>query len=251
MKRLLSLLLTISMCVSLSACGKSEPQKEYYQNTGIENLETFSSVTGIELNVAEEAPESNYVIYNYLMDNDANGVGAVLKYESYLKEFGFTEDEELLVEDGTVYTMGDYILVAGSFTPQSNILQYVLTIPTKKAGGTEKLDNQQKEPQTEPEKDDETIYQEFCQLVDDGQYTEALNTRKREKRLSLDYKDAKDYYNYATAMQLYKETEFLTFQDISKMVQLLNEDISEGFKDSAEIAEKVNRLCSTDTSKHG
>jgi len=230
------------MFFSLSACGKNEPQKEYYQNTDLDNLETFSSVTGIELNITEDAPESNAIIYNYLMDNNADALSAVLKYEAYLEEYGFEKSDdysEYLSDELTAFAMDGYLIVTGKFSPQANVVQYAISVPGEKTLEPERPDNKQEESETEPTKDEATIYSEFCQLVDDGKYTDALDVRKREN-LSLDYNDTRNYYYYATAMQLYKETEFLTFQDISTVVKLLDEDISEGFKDSADIAEKIN-----------
>lgn len=136
MKRFLPLSLAIIMCFSMCSCKKqsddesNNDDKSYYSDTELEQLETFTSITGIELNISQDAPESNSVIYNYIMDNDANGVGAIVKYEAYLEEYGFEKADELSTDDYSAYKMDEYVIVTGSFVVQSNILQYIISIPS-------------------------------------------------------------------------------------------------------------------------
>ena len=129
MKKSISFLLVLAMVLSLCACGSNSNEKEYYQNTELEKLETFTSITGIELNISQDWPESNSIGYNYLMDNDAKGLGAVLKYETYLQEYGFEKSDTFSTEVSTTYIMGNYVIVTGTARPQDNVIQYVISIP--------------------------------------------------------------------------------------------------------------------------
>lgn len=251
MKRFISLLAVMAVLFSLYACGNAEEEKSYYTDTELVELETFTSITGIELNITENYPESNTVSYNYLLDNNADGLGAVLKYEAYLSEYGFEKSDILSDDTATVYVMDEYVVVTGIFYPQSNVIQYVLNIPNEKnvaveneAGEASDIAPEETEEVQEPEVqiDPETVYSEFCRLVTNGSYTDALeyvDEYLKNGILSVNYSDLSDYYHYAEAMKLYIETELLSYQDILEVVRILTEDVSEGFKDSSEIAEKI------------
>lgn len=243
MKNLSKIFLLFIILITFCACS-NKSSIEYYQGTDLEELETFTSVTGIELNIEKDAPESNGKIYNYLADNDADGLGAILKYEAYLEEYGFSKAEDLSNDEITTYLMNDYIIVTGKFSPQSNVIQYAITIPNGMAlaeieAGNKATEQENNEtPVTPPQKGDEEIYSEFCQLVDDGNYTEAVRFLEHEN-LSMEYANTKDYYYYAKAMEVYRETEFLTYSVILNVVDTLKENVSEDFLDSAEIIEKI------------
>lgn len=243
MKKFLLCALSIVLLLSFSACGEKNDDKVYYQNTELENLETFTSITGIEVNITEDCPESNSMMYNYLMDNNADGLGAVIKYEAYLNEYGFEKSDILSSEDSNAYILDEYIIITGTFYPQSNVIQYVVNIPNGKYVSEDETNvipvESEGVQETEVPKDEASIYSEFCQLVDEGAYTEAVDYINLEK-LPLNYVDANDYYQYAVAMKLYTETELLTYQDILEVVRILTEDVTEGFKDSTELIEKIN-----------
>lgn len=205
MKRLTRMITLLILVFTLCSCKNNKSSKEYYQGTDLEQLETFTNVTGIELNTEKDAPESNSKLYNYLADNNANGLGAILKYEAYLEEYGFKKVEDSSDEEIAIYLMDGYIIVTGKFSPQPNVIQYGITIPNTKnaeieeAGSAAEEPEDNKAPEMKPPKDEHTLYSEFCTLVDDGNYAEALDYFIRES-LSLNYSDTKDYYNYATAM---------------------------------------------------
>ena len=107
----------------------NEKQIETYPNLSFEGFETFTSVTGIELNITKDAPESNGIIYNYIMDNNAAGLGAITKYETYIVDYGFEYSEALSSEGSKTYIKNGVILVTGSFyIEESNALQYVIFV---------------------------------------------------------------------------------------------------------------------------
>lgn len=246
MNRLMSLFFVFIIAVCcLCACENKSSEKDYYPGTELDDLETFTSITGIELNISQDCPESNSVNYNYLMDNDASGLSAVTKYESYLKQYGFKKSEDLSDKDSTVYLTDDFLLITGVFNPQDNVIQYVVNIPNGKypnVSTENDVNNEVKTPQNAEipadTKDEAAIYAEFYRLVDIGNYTDAFSYW-RQKNLSPDYADARDYYLYARAMKLYLETEFLNYYSIMDVIDCLSKT-SEGFKDAAEIAEKIN-----------
>ena len=245
MKRLPPIIVSLILVFALCSCDNNKSSKEYYQGTDLKQLETFTSVTGIKLNIEEDTPESNSKLYNYLTDNNADGLGAILKYEAYLKEYGFSKAEDLSDDEITTYLMNDYIIVTGKFSPQSNVIQYTITIPNEKNVVKDESDSEPEDqentvkPSGNPVKDEAAIYSEFCQMVDNGAYTEAITYLNHES-LSLDYADVRNYYQYAKAMKLYRETEFVRYSDIQEIVRNLTEGMPEDFKDSAEIAEKIN-----------
>lgn len=250
MKKIIALIITVIGIFSLVSCNGSSDAEKYYPNTELVELETFTSVTGIELNITENCPESNSVNYNYLMGNNADGLGAVLKYESYLSEYGFNKSDALSTKDSNVYLMDEYIIVTATFSPQDNVIQYVVNIPNGKLVSEDDSSESIEAPQdvdstvSEPPKNESLLYTEFCRLVDESSYIDAIQYRDDEQ-LSLDYENTQDYYQYAKAMNLYKETEFLTYQDIMEVTKILREDVSEGFKDSAELIENIDNELAT------
>lgn len=254
MKRLVALILASALSLSLVSCsGDTEAQispsaspdvedtKEYYEDTFYENLETFTSVTGVELNITEDFEEDG-IAYNYLMGNDATGVGALLKYESYLKNYGF---EASTIDDGSGRNMfqldGGYIITRG-VDVQDNIVQYIILIPRERViaeAANETVSTELKaSPSPSPEVDVATAYAEFCSLVDNEKYSEATSYFFKNRALTLDYSDARSYFNYAKAMQLYREPKLVTFEDLQTVLELLSD--APGFKDSDEIVEKIN-----------
>lgn len=88
-------------------------------------------------------------------------------------------------------------------------------------------------------------YAELCTLVDNEKYTDAVKYYEESQlrhSSTQDYADCKTYYNYAKAMQLWRETQFLTFDDIRNVHELLGEIAGKtsGFKDTDEIYVKIS-----------
>ena len=251
-----AMLVVLAATSILSGCGNGKDvaskvettatkEVSYYENTDLVELKTFTNITGVPVTSTQDTPESNSVSYNYILDNNAEGFAAVLKYETYLSEFGF---KKLLTSDKiSTYAMDDYYIVVGIFNPQDNIIQYAINIPNEKHVSIDDIKETttaaEKETiakESETAKDNEASYLELCAFVDDNKYDQAIKCVEGGE-VSLDYKETKDYYNYAKAMQLYKNTEYLKYADISKVATLLSEEVSSDFKDAGEIAEKIKK----------
>lgn len=118
------------MALLLVACGQ---KKEYYEDTDIKNLETFTSITGIELNIVKDSNIGK--TYNYMLDNTATGIGAITKYLDYIEKSGFVKDSNINQEygnDTTSYYIKDgFIITVFQETFSSNTLQFAVHIPTK------------------------------------------------------------------------------------------------------------------------
>lgn len=119
--------MSLTLCFVLASCGKT---KMYYENTELKEFETFTSVTGVEL-VSWQKTEGEYpnVVYNYIMNNDADGIAAMAKWNQYIAEYGFIKEESLSMGDIEVYVKDGYILGLVMSQPTDATIQYVVTVP--------------------------------------------------------------------------------------------------------------------------
>lgn len=242
MKKVLLFTMLITTALLLYACAaqqKSEASAEYYQDTVIENLETFTSVTGVALNIKEENPESQSISYNYLMDNNAEGLGNVLKYEGYLKEFGFTKNDSLSTDTYTTYQKDGYVVITGSFNPQPNVIQYIVNVSSIDFNQLAKEDTEPEpsNPTTSTEDPYEEAYKKIVSLVEDKKYSEARDYYMDNANYSFfHYKDTGDYYHYAEAMAYYTDPQF---RPLAQALEILKSDVTEGFLDSDSIISEI------------
>lgn len=194
MKKLKKILILSIILLTLNGCEN----KQYYDDTTIEKLETFTSLTGIKLNISQK--NDTGMTYNYMMDNNADSVGAILKYESYIRDLGFERNEKLekiANNSSKIYVMDGY-LISLTEIKKDNIIQYVITIPEKSL-----LEG---ELESKNEKDNDTLYNQLIDLVSQGKYQEAYdfyyNSNLAENFEG--YSDSKKYMFYSQAMMAYE-----------------------------------------------
>ena len=186
----LNIYILIASLLVLSGCSKTVPSKNnegtenpFYEKTELKELKTFTELTGIKLTTTEETPESDSISYNYIMDNNADGFAAVLKYETYLVEYGF---KKMLTSDKiNTYGMDGYYIVSGIFNPQDNIIQYVLNIPNSRVESevseTTIAETTQESSEETKAKDYAESYKEFCEMVDSEDYTIDIEFKNSEE----------------------------------------------------------------------
>lgn len=115
MKRLFIVCL---MCVFLMGCG-------CYENTKLENLKTFSKITGYELVGSEVAGNYNYYYYKVPMDDKM--FDKMAKWEDYLSEYGFTY---IYSEDGaSMYVKDGYYVCTFIDLATTENIRYVISVP--------------------------------------------------------------------------------------------------------------------------
>lgn len=206
-KKICSLIFGLTLvCSSFVGCGnndKNDPTVEYYGDTTIEELETFTSLTGIELNISQS--NSTGMSYNYIMDYNAESVGAMVKYEDYIRNFGFERNEELekLMGDynSKIYVKDGYLITLTEITTD-NIIQYVITIPQKSLLEDDSENDNNEDNDESNETDNDELYKQLVDFSSQGKYQEAYDLYKNSS-LSEDfegYSDSKKYMFYAQAM---------------------------------------------------
>lgn len=215
-KRLISIMTLVLLTgVLTTGCGNkttgqtsdiasTSATADYYKNTDLKNLETFTSVTGVELNVSQD--DSSGTSYNYLMDNDAKGVGAETKYIKYLEDYGFTENDDLNSIFGstgtTVYTMDGYVIVVLEDQPQDNVLQFAINIPYSKATETNGGETTADTTALSQSADLDSLYNQIVELTKKEDFQGAYDLWWNSE-LSSDfdgYKDSKEYMFLSQAM---------------------------------------------------
>ena len=235
MKKTLKFLLLMLIPLCFIGCSKEEEKtvddgKEYYQNTTLEKFETFTSLTGIESNIVKN--EADYVLYNYLVDNDAEGNSAILKFENYIAEFGFVKSDEYSAEGLTTYMKDNYPLMVSCIEVKENILQYVIIVPKDKApeidGETNSTSSEDKE------------VEHLKSLVSDKKYEEAVNYYNNSSLRSEHFDnddEVKKYFFYAEA-NMYLEAGYY-----GSSYRLLN-DYCKNFLDSNKIKDDIYAIVS-------
>lgn len=236
MKKIIKIALLVTLSILLCACGNNLSRilelknKEYYADTTIEKLETFTSLTGIELNVSQK--NETATIYNYIMDHNADSIGAIIKYENYIRDFGFERNEELekLSYDGSkIYVMDGYLISLTEIT-KDNIIQYVITIPD-----TSLLDDELKNESSE--QDNNELYSKLVDLASQGKYQEGFDFYNKSN-LSENfegYLDSKKYMFYCQAMMAYENG------GLGAAYSMLKKECS-NILDAPEIIMKLNEI---------
>ncbi len=193
-------IMILVLCMLLVGCSKEkEEKKEYYENTVIEKFETFTSLTGIEL--ASTQKTENEILYNYILDDNANGVGAISKWEQYIEEYGFIYMSNLSKDNMSVYTKGEYIIVMNLSTPTDSTIQYIIAIPIKNV--TEAYSESNVSDSFGNQYED---YKKMVELTTNGKYQSAkefYNNSSLSQKFE-GYSDSKKYYFYAMAMLEYE-----------------------------------------------
>lgn len=190
----------LTLCFVLTSCGES---KEYYENTVLEGFETFTSVTGIELTSSQESEEN--ILYNYILDDNATGIGAITKWQQYVKEYGFTYMESFSAEDMEVYTKDEYILCMFLTQPTDATVQYVVSVPIdsiKEQYPDEEVTEENKEEVGDQDDD----YAKLVELTTSGDYQGAMEFYGNSSLCNTfeGYSDSKTYFFYAQAMLDYQ-----------------------------------------------
>ena len=194
MKKLFIVVITIILLVA--GCGKKE--SDVYPDTTLKDFKTFTAITGTELNIVMDNDEET-VLYNYLLDNNASGLGAVTKYEKYIQDYGFEKLEEYSSDAMTAYIYDDHLLYTSMQYPQDNVIQYVVGVPRRKITETgAELQGQQ----VTADADMDGLYEEIVSLVKNESFQEAYDLWWNSP-LSEDfegYKDSKQYMFLSQAM---------------------------------------------------
>lgn len=213
--------------------NKREPvvADNYYKNTALENFETFTSVTGIDLTSSEET-EGN-ILYNYILDDNATGIGAIAKWQQYVKEYGFTYMESLSDEDMEVYTKGEYIVCMFLSQATNATFQYVISVP--KNSVTEQYSDKEISNSKEPAENQHDDYAKLVELTTSGDYQEAIDFYNNSNLNNTfeGYSDSKKYFFYAEGMLWYKKSFYGDAYDI------LTENC-QGFLDTDAIIQKID-----------
>lgn len=214
MKKTVIAIVNLTMClILLAGCGSND---KYYSDTPLEKFETFTSITGIEASGTQETEGNAGRIYTYIFNNDADGMAAILKYETYIKEYGFVEGES----NGTGMTFYKYndehdILISMS-QPQESVIQYMVIVPHMSIEETQKVNEEkQAEESAALETQQEEEYMKLVELCKNGQYEEAIECFN-ESNLSYNddegymrhYKDSADYWYYCRGMIDYSNGEY-------------------------------------------
>lgn len=158
----------------LTGCSKAE----YYENISLEELESFTSITGITVNSVEEGID--YVKYEYILTG-AEG-HPLDEYMLYLHdEYGC----ELSVEESAgltlVYRYGEEKISMTKVEESFGDVAYI-TLPLT----AETIENNKA-----------TSYEELKSLIESGNYQQA-----EKHELSSDYKDVKALKMYAKGMSV-------------------------------------------------
>lgn len=209
------------LCVLLIGCGN---RKEYYKNTGLEKLETFTSITGMELTSSQVV--DNNTVYNYILGNDAAGMGAISKWEQYVLDYGFEYVESLSGNGMSVFTKDKYCLCLFFSQPTDYTIQYCITVPILDVieGYGSSADEQEED------------YNKIVQLVEDDKYQDAMDFYSSSS-LSDDfegYSDSKKYYFYSMAMLDYENGLYGEARD------MLSEQCN-GFLDSDNVVKEIDK----------
>ena len=208
----------MAICLIIGGCGKSTTEQtvdvaeqkvdagEYYDNTPLENFKTFTSITGIEVSGKEEV-ENAGTMYTYIFNNDADGMSAMLKFDTYLKEYGFVEGEA----DGQgmiFYEKDPYNLLISMTQPQESVIQYIVIVPKATVDEIKAASEERKAAEQDAmEQQQEEDYVKFVELCQNGKYQEAKDFFNETSLWYTDdegyrrhYKDSRDYYNYCDGM---------------------------------------------------
>jgi hypothetical protein len=212
MRRNLIILITFTLSIVLCSCGSSDKSYQdvsvksyqetsaqsyqdtsvqYYQNTSIKKLETFTSLTGVEVNIQNDLDTG--ILYSYIVDADATGVGAVTKYLNYLTQNGFVKNENYSGAGEVYYKDSDFLMISRLET--GNVIQFTIVLPKT---GTDSTVGQSK-AETKSE------YEQLVQYCVDGDYTAAQKLYDSSSTIkNSENKDsAKKYYLYAEGMDYY------------------------------------------------
>jgi hypothetical protein len=192
MKKMTMLIIIFLMVISIGACGDSDSDKSYYEDTYIEDLETFTSLTGVDVNIQNDLDTG--ILYSYIVNVDAEGLGAVTKYYNYLEQNGYTKSN-IQTEAGTIYVKDSNMLMVQD-SQFDNVIQFTIVVP--------KIS-----PYSESsEADDISSVNELEQLM---QYCESEDYASAQKfyldsslQKSDDKDTAKKYYLYAEGMEYYE-----------------------------------------------
>ena len=165
------------ICISiicLTGCSKAE----YYENISLEELESFTSVTGVAVNSVEEGID--YVQYEYLLTNEDGH--PLDEYMVYLRdEYGC----ELSLEESAgltlVYRYGEEKISMTKSEESFGDVAYI-TLPL-----TAEMIEQNKA----------TVYEELKTLIESGDYREA-----EKYELDSDYKDVEALKMYSKGMSV-------------------------------------------------
>lgn len=204
--------LILLCCIALPGCGSSD---KYYDNTPLKKFETFTSVTGIELSGTQETERNAGTIYIYIFNNDADGMSAMLKYETYIKEYGFVEGDS----DGNGMTFYEkdnkYRILISMSQPQETVIQYMVIVPHMTIEETDALSEKvQAEEADALEKQRSEEYEKFVDMCKNGQYQEAKDFFNdsslwyNEDGYRRHYKDSLAYSYYCNGMIKYNNGEY-------------------------------------------
>ena len=224
MKRWKGLIGIMVLSLAVSGCGEKgenvekedEQSDKYYANTPLEKFETFTSITGIEVSGVQESEGGTGTIYTYIFDNDAAGMSAMLKYDTYIKEYGFVEGES----NGTGMTFFEkddtYDILISMSQPQESVIQYIVIVPHMTMAERDAVNEQNKEAeQAAMESKREEDYANFVELCQNRKYQEAKDFFNESDLWYNDdegyrrhYKDSMAYYDYCNGMLCYAEGKY-------------------------------------------
>lgn len=179
MKKLISILLSITFLFSLFGCGKKEEEKqlgEIYQNCFFENLETFTEHTKIKLTEKEDGDSTATYRYVIFEEADKN----ITEYKEYLDEYGFVLKSDVSSETMVFEYKEKKLEMKVSSGPSGT--EVSITLPHD-----DKTLNENKEK----------VYQEVLTAFNNKEYKECTNIAKEN---FLDgYKDYDKIILYANA----------------------------------------------------